>query len=164
MLALPGSSFLWVAAPLYPPLLATVILVAGSTLGGMVAYFFARTMATPWFAPMENNRFFHLLEKRSDFLTQCMLRTFPGFPHSFINYSAGILKLPLLPFLLAAVIGLSIKTMLYTITIHRAMKVTNPADLIRIETMVPLLMLTLFFALAQLFQRHLSRTDKKDRT
>ena len=37
--ALAGSLFLWVAALLYPPVTATLILVTGSTLGGLGAYF-----------------------------------------------------------------------------------------------------------------------------
>lgn len=160
MLALPGSSILWVVAPLYPPLTATLILVAGSTLGSMAGYLFARRLATPWLTRIGDNRLFRLLERRSDFLTQCALRTFPSFPHSFINYSAGILRLPVGPFLLAAVIGISIKTLLYTITIHGAMKATDPSELIRIETMAPLVMVALLFVLALLFQRRLSRTEK----
>lgn len=161
MLALPGSSFLWVVAPLYPPLTATLILVAGGTMGAMGGYLFARRMTGPWRARISENRFFQLLEKKSDFLTQCAIRTFPAFPHSFINYSAGILKLPPLPFLLAAIIGLSIKTILYTTAIHGAMRVSEPSQLIRIETMAPLALLTLLFILAQLFQRRLSSIDKK---
>ena len=161
MLALPGSTFLWVIAPLYPPLTATLILVAGGTMGAMAAYLFSRRLAGPWRARIGDTRFFRLLEKRSDFLTQCAIRTFPAFPHSFINYSAGILKLPLLPFLLAALIGLSIKTLLYTTAIHGAMKASDPSELIRIETMAPLGILTLLFVLAHFFQRHLSRIDKE---
>lgn len=159
-LALPGSTFLWVIAPIYPPLTATLILVAGGTLGAMGGYLFARRLAGPWRTRIGENRFFRLLEKRSDFLTQCAIRTFPAFPHSFINYSAGVLKLPLIPFLLAAMIGLSIKTILYTTAIHGAMKANDPSELIRIETMAPLGILTLFFILAQIFQRRLSRIDK----
>ncbi|MBE9537235.1 MAG: TVP38/TMEM64 family protein [Proteobacteria bacterium] len=161
MLALPGSTFLWVIAPLYPPLAATLILVAGSTMGAMGGYLFARRLTGPWRARIGENRFFRLLEKRSDFLTQCALRTVPAFPHSFINYSAGVLKLPLLPFLLAAMVGISIKTILYTTAIHGAMKASDPSELIRIETMGPLVILTLLFVLAHFFQRHLSRIDKK---
>lgn len=152
MLALPGSTFLWVIAPIYPPLTATLILVAGSIMGAMAAYLFARRLTGPWRARISENRFFRLLEKRSDFLTQCAIRTFPAFPHSFINYSAGVLKLPLLPFILAAMIGISIKTFLYTTAIHGAMKASNPSELIRIETMAPLMILILFFILAQIFQ------------
>lgn len=160
MLALPGSSLLWVVAPLYPPLIATPILVAGSTLGSMAGYLFARRLATPWLTRIGDKRLFRLLERRSDFLTQCALRTLPSFPHSFINYSAGILRLPIGPFLLAAVIGISIKTLLYTIAIHGAMKASDPSELIRIETMVPLVMVALLFVLALLFRRRLSRTEK----
>ncbi len=152
MLALPGSSFLWVIAPLYPPLTATLILVAGSTMGAMAGYLFARKLTGPWRRRISENLFFKRLEKRSDFLTQCAIRTFPAFPHSFINYSAGVLKLPLIPFLLAALIGLSIKTFLYTTAIHGAMKASDPYELIHIETMAPLMILVLFFILARIFQ------------
>lgn len=38
--ALAGSLIFWVAAPLYPPAMATFILAAGATLGGIGAYFF----------------------------------------------------------------------------------------------------------------------------
>lgn len=156
-LALPGSTFLWVIAPLYPPLTATLILVAGSTLGAMGGYLFARRLSGPWRARICENRFFKMLEKRSDFLTQCAIRTFPAFPHSFINYSAGVLKLPLIPFLLATMIGLSIKTFLYTVAIHGAIKASDPYELIRIETMAPLMILVLLFIVAKIFQLRLSR-------
>ncbi len=43
--ALAGSLFLWVVAPLYPPPMATFILAAGGTLGGISAYFFSRRLA-----------------------------------------------------------------------------------------------------------------------
>ena len=152
MLALPGSTFLWVIAPIYPPLTATLILVAGSTMGAMAGYLFASRLTGPWRERIYKNRFFKQLEKRSDFLTQCAIRTFPAFPHSFINYSAGVLKLPLIPFLLAALIGLSIKTFLYATAIHGAMKANDPYELIRIETMAPLMILVLLFILAQIFQ------------
>ena len=161
MLALPGSTLFWVVAPLYPPLTATFILVAGAALGALAAYFFSRTLSRPWRTSMGKNRIFRLLEKRSDFLTQCALRTFPGFPHSFINYSAGMLKLPLFPFLLAAVMGLSLKILIYAVTIDRAMKTSDPSQLIRTETMGPLLLLALLFIVAHFFQRRLARMDKE---
>ena len=161
MLALPGSTLLWVVAPLYPPVSATLILVAGSTLGGAAGYIFARTLAAPWLAQIRGNRFFHLLEKRSDFLIQCAIRILPTFPHCVINYSAGLLKLPLRPFLSAAVIGISIKTFLYTTTIYRAVNMTDPSELIRIETMAPLVILALLFILALFFQHRLSRMHRK---
>ena len=152
MLALPGSTFLWVIAPIYPPLTATLILVAGSTMGAMAGYFFARRLTGPWRARICENRFFKMLEERSDFLTQCVIRTFPAFPHSFINYSAGVLKLPIIPFLLAAIIGLSIKTFLYATAIHGALKASDPYELVRMETMTPLMILVLLFVLARIFK------------
>jgi uncharacterized membrane protein YdjX (TVP38/TMEM64 family) len=39
-LALPGSSLIWVAAILYKPLIATLLIACGGTLGGFAGYFF----------------------------------------------------------------------------------------------------------------------------
>jgi len=46
--ALAGSFFLWIAAPLYPPAMATFILAAGGTLGGISAYFFSKRLTDDW--------------------------------------------------------------------------------------------------------------------
>ncbi|MCK5091504.1 MAG: TVP38/TMEM64 family protein, partial [Gammaproteobacteria bacterium] len=98
MFALPGSLFLWVATLLYPPVSATIILVAGSTLGGLAAYLISRTLATPWKKRIQQNQIFHTLQARGDFITLLALRIMPGFPHSVINYSSGILHLPISSF------------------------------------------------------------------
>ena len=90
--ALAGSLVLWVAAPLYPPAMATFILAAGATLGGVGAYFFSGYMTDEWIKRIENSQAYKLLHKQDNFFTLFALRVFPAFPHSLVNYSSGVLK------------------------------------------------------------------------
>ncbi|WP_455212379.1 TVP38/TMEM64 family protein [Kaarinaea lacus] len=160
--ALPGSLLLWVVAVIYVPTTATIILVSGSTLGALGAYWFARWESVGWTAQIQQNRIFHVLEKRGDFLTLSTLRILPSFPHSVINYGAGILRLPLGQFIGSAIIGFTLKNFLYTNAIHGAVTAADPSDVIRLETIVPLIILALLFAIAAFFHSHWSRIHKGD--
>lgn len=157
-LALFGSGFLWIAALLYPPPLATLILVAGNTLGGLGAYTIARTLTGPWQSALRRRRLYRLLSRHGDFLTLCSLRLLPGFPQSAINYSSGLLRIPVGQFTASAVLGLTVKTLLYTDLIDRLVERPHPAALLRSEIIVPLVILAILFAAARLFQRRWSRS------
>ena len=156
MFALPGSSILWLVAPIYAPIMATSILVIGSTLGGLAAYWIAQQSRSPLVHRICQQRTFMLLKKRSDFMSLFCLRVFPGFPHSLINYSAGILKLPLLSFVISAIAGLGIKTYLYTNVIYNAASTSNLPELGRIDIIGPLLLVVLLALLAKFieFKKH----------
>ena len=65
--ALAGSLFLWVAAPLYPPAMATFILAAGATLGGISAYFFSKRLTDDWVVKTEKSNTYKLLHKQDNF-------------------------------------------------------------------------------------------------
>jgi len=149
MFALPGSSILWIAAPIYEPLLATSILVTGSTLGGLAAYWFANQTQSPILHHVRQQPLFSQLKKRSDFISLFGLRVFPGFPNSVINYSAGILKLPLSTFIISAILGLGIKTYLYCNVIYKAVSTPSVSELVHIETIGPLLLIVLLALLAK---------------
>lgn len=118
--ALPGSVVLWMVAPFYPPWLATLILLVGSLSGAAGARRFSMRLKRPSERGEETSTVIRLLHRRADFFTQCSLRALPGFPHSLINYAAGILHLPLATFMLAALVGLGIKWGVYTTAIHGA--------------------------------------------
>ena len=47
-LALAGSLFLWIVAPIYPPVTATFILALGGTLGGLGAYWLSSYLSQEW--------------------------------------------------------------------------------------------------------------------
>ena len=53
--ALAGSVFLWVVAPIYPPEMATFILTAGGTLGGVGAYLFSNNLTQEWIERIETS-------------------------------------------------------------------------------------------------------------
>ena len=149
MFAMPGSTLLWVMAALYPPVPATLILVTGASLGGLAGYLFARKLATARLAQLRNNRLFRLLREHGDFLTLCALRVTPGFPHSIINYGAGILGLPLGRFFAAAVLGLSVKSFLLSSVIYHTLGAAEPSELAWRDIVLPLILLALLLLLAR---------------
>lgn len=141
--ALAGSLFLWIAAPLYPPLTATLILTAGSTLGGLGAYFFSRSLTDEWKRKIENSRTYRVLHANDNFFTLFAMRVFPGFPHSVVNYSAGILNARLTHFVAAAILGIFIKTYIYAQVIYGATSALSVDMLLDIKVYGPLLLLSL---------------------
>lgn len=145
--ALAGSIFLWIAAPLYPPAMATFILAAGGTLGGLGAYLFSNYLTEEWKAKIENSRSYKLLRAQDNFLSLFAMRVFPAFPHSLVNYSSGILKVKLSHFVLAAVLGIGIKSYIYARVIYHASSSLSLDMLLDISVFGPLVVLSLVSAL-----------------
>jgi uncharacterized membrane protein YdjX (TVP38/TMEM64 family) len=145
--ALAGSIFLWIAAPLYPPAMATFILAAGGTLGGVGAYLFSNYLTEEWKAKIENSRSYKLLRAQDNFLSLFAMRVFPAFPHSLVNYSSGILKVKLSHFVLAAVLGIGIKSYIYARVIYHASSSLSLDMLLDISVFGPLVVLSLVSAL-----------------
>jgi uncharacterized membrane protein YdjX (TVP38/TMEM64 family) len=152
MFALPGSTVLLLVAPLYPPAVAAAILAAGGSLGGLAGYFFARRMTARELARLRRKRLFLLLQKHADFPALLALRLLPAFPHSVINYGAGVLRLPIAAFLAAAVLGLGVKSFLYASVIYPAAQ-AEFSELARIDTVVALLGLALLVFVGRAFRR-----------
>jgi len=140
--ALAGSFFLWIAAPLYPPAMATFILAAGGTLGGIMAYFFSQRLTDEWIAKIENSHTYRILHQQDNFFALFALRVFPAFPHALVNYSSGILKVRLTHFIPAAILGIAIKSYIYCSVIYNATTSASPADLLDISTFGPLILLS----------------------
>ena len=141
--ALAGSFFLWIAAPLYPPAMATFILAAGGTLGGICAYLFSRRLTDEWVAKIEKSHIYRMLHKQDNFFTLFALRVFPAFPHSLVNYSSGMLNVKLTHFIAAAILGLSIKSYVYSNVIYNATSKASFDELLDISTYGPLIFLSL---------------------
>jgi uncharacterized membrane protein YdjX (TVP38/TMEM64 family) len=140
--ALPGSLFLWIAAPLYPPAMATFILAAGGTIGGITAYLFSKRLTDDWVERIENSHTYKLLHKQNNFFTLFALRVFPAFPHSLVNYSSGILNVKLSHFIPAAILGISIKSYIYSKIIYKTTASASLEDLLDISTYGPLILLS----------------------
>ena len=140
--ALAGSFFLWIAAPLYPPAMATFILAAGGTLGGIGAYFFSQRLTDEWIERIENSHAYKLLHKQDNFFALFALRVFPAFPHSLVNYSSGILKVKLSHFIAAAILGIGIKSYIYAEVIYNTVTSASFDELLNISTYGPLVLLS----------------------
>ena len=154
--ALAGSLFLWVAAPLYPPAMATFILAAGGTLGGLGAYFFSEYLVEDWTKKIEKSHTYRILRKQDNFFTLFAMRVFPAFPHSLVNYSSGVLRVNLIHFVLAAMLGISIKSYIYARVIHDATSL-SPQELFNISTLAPLIILSLLSILGVFVKYKLTR-------
>lgn len=140
--ALAGSLFLWVVAPLYPPVMSAFILAAGGTLGGIMAYYFSRRLTDDWVSRVENSHTYRLLHKHDNFFTLFAFRVFPAFPHSLINYSSGILQVKLSHFIAAALLGISIKSFIYSKVIYSATTSASIDELLNISTYGPLILIS----------------------
>jgi len=140
--ALAGSTFLWVAATLYPPVTAALILASGAMLGGLSAYFFSQKLTDEWIHKVENSKVYRLLQKEDNFFTLFALRIMPAFPHALINYSAGILQVKLVPFMIAAFLGIGIKSYVYAKVIYQATTTGSFAELLDFATFGPLLIVS----------------------
>ena len=142
--ALAGSTFLWIAATIYPPMSSTLILVTGTTLGGIAAYFFSRRLTDEWIKKIEHSTAYKLLRKENNFFSIFALRLMPAFPHSLINYSSGILKIRLRYFIPATLLGISIKSYIFSEVIYNATTSLSLNVLLDFSTYGPLLLFSLF--------------------
>ena len=140
--ALAGSVFLWVVAPLYPPPMAAFILAAGATLGGIGAYFFSMRLTEDWIRKIESSHAYKLLHKQDNFFALFALRVLPAFPHSLVNYSSGILKVKLSHFIAAAILGVGIKSYIYSEVIYNAAASATLENLLDFSTYGPLILLS----------------------
>jgi len=154
MFALPGSTLLWVVAPLYPPLYASAILALGGSLGGLAAYFVAQRATARQLVLLRDNRWFRYLERHSDFLALLAVRLFPAFPHSVVNYGAGVLRLPIGSFFFAAFLGLGVKSFLYASVIHSVVE-AEPSEFFSLETLLALIGLVALVLVGRAFGRRL---------
>ncbi len=145
--ALAGSIFLWIVAPLYAPATATFILAAGGALGGLGAYLFSGYLTEEWKTRVQNSRSYKLLQAQDNFLSLFAMRVFPGFPHSLVNYSSGILNAKLSHFVVAAVLGIGIKSYIYARVINSASNSLSLDLLLDISVFGPLVLLSALSAL-----------------
>lgn len=158
--ALPGSMLIWVAGLFYAPLTATMVIVAGGTGGAVAAYAFTRGMSTDFAGGIESSRFFNLLRRHSDLATLCAIRTLPNFPHSVINYGAGILGVPLPRFIAATIVGFSAKGYLYASMIRRAATAEGFSDVVDLRTVGSLFIIAGLFVAGKLIQRYARTTGR----
>lgn len=158
--ALAGSLIFWVTAPLYPPVTATLILATGATLGGVGAYFFSEYMTDEWTRKIEKSPAYKLLHKQDDFFALFALRVFPAFPHALVNYSSGILKVKLSHFIIAAFLGVGIKSYVYADIVYNLTTTASIDDLLNISTVLPLVLLSVITFVGVFLKYKLTNKEK----
>lgn len=156
--ALPGSLGLWLIAPFHPPVVSVGMLLAGSVLVALGAHMLSHRLGKRWSPGANAERLVDVLSHRSDLLTQSALRVLPGFPHSFINYAGGVLGLRRGTFLLAALLGLTVKWGVYATTVHGAVEAIETGDALQPQTLLPLFMLAGMLLLGGLVRKRIERS------
>ena len=155
--ALTGSTLVWIIAALFTPLTSTIMITTGTTLGGVMAYLFSNRMSDEWVRKVHHSRVYHLLQQKGNLYTLLALRLMPGFPHSVINYSAGILKVGLIRFVPATIAGSAIKSYVYSSVIYNAIITENPTGNIEFSELWPLLALSILILAGMAVRNHLGR-------
>ena len=155
--ALAGSSMIWITAALFTPIHSCLIITTGTTLGGMAAYVFSARLSDDWTRKVKGSRVYQLMRREGGFFNLLALRVMPGFPHSIINYSSGILRLSLINFIAATVAGTAIKTYVYSTLIYKATSAGTPGDNIGISAVWPLLALSLCLLIITMIKHYLDK-------
>jgi uncharacterized membrane protein YdjX (TVP38/TMEM64 family) len=151
--ALPGSMIYLAAGLLYDSLNATLVIVAGGVSGAVAAYYFSQYMSKDSRNRIQSSKLFSIMQKQCDFATLSAIRTLPGFPHSIINYGSGIINVSMPKFIAAAIIGFSAKGFLYASAIQQATTVDPFRETGRVETVLPLVGLALFFITGKIIHK-----------
>ena len=159
-IGLPGSIGVWMIAPFYPPLVATLLLTVGSVAGAYGAYQLSARLGDRWKPSSLTLKVMGTFEKRSDLMTQCALRLLPGFPHSVINFAAGLRRLPIKTYLMAAVLGLSVKWMVYSSAIYGALEAIEEENPLQFEVILPLIILAALLLIGAWFRRRVEAVKK----
>jgi len=87
-------------------------------------------------------------------MTLFAVRVMPGFPHSVINYSSGILHLKLINFIPATLLGITIKAYVYSELIYKATTATFIAEDLAISDVWPLFVLSLVLLVIMLIRHY----------
>lgn len=141
--ALPASTLMLAAGVMYAPVWATTWSTLGGVLGGVAAYMLVERLSRERIERYTKSHFYKRLQTHAGLGELTALRVMPGFPHSVINYSAGLLHVPLPVFLLSSTMGHAVKAYVYTSAMHAATHVDADASF-SWATVWPLVLLALF--------------------
>ncbi len=154
---LPGSFGMWLIAPFHPPWIATLLLLSSSMVGAIGAYLFSARLGRDWKPSGFSARIVRMLERQGGLTTQIALRVLPGFPHSVVNFASGVLAVPLPIFLVAALIGQTIKWAVYATAVYGVVDAVETGEAIRPETIIPLIVLSVLLLAGTWFKRRVMK-------
>lgn len=160
---LPASIFFFITPLLYPPIISTLIITAGSFFGSIAGYAAAKNIAGNKTDKYFNNKAAEFLRKHSSFAPIFALRIIPSSPHFVINYSAGLLKIPITPFITATVAAISIKAFFYSFAVDSAIAAESLSDAIDLKTVFPLFALALIAITAKIIKQKWEEKEKPNK-
>lgn len=158
--ALPASVFFFITPLLFSPLPATAIICLGSATGTTMGYVAARYIGGPWVERFRDHRVTRFLQRHSSFSSLFAIRAFPSSPHGFINYGAGLVRIPLPKFLLATLCGVGIKAFLYATAIGGSVGASSIREALNWQTVAALTAISMLGIGGHVVQR---RWDERDR-
>jgi uncharacterized membrane protein YdjX (TVP38/TMEM64 family) len=142
----------------FKPLLATIVVFTGGTIGSILAYGIARQLAK---ANMQKRKPKPNLVKRmrenTSFASLFALRICPGVPHAAINYTAGALHVPIQPFVMSTAVGFLAKGLVYTTAVYRATHTAPETGLLSFSMLWPLIALLLMAVTGILIERRIAQ-------
>ncbi|MDT4898708.1 MAG: hypothetical protein QOH25_3785 [Acidobacteriota bacterium] len=136
--ALPASIFLFITPLLFAPHWSALITTAGCALGSGIGYAVARFVGGAWVDRFRDGRLHRFLMRHSSFMVLFAIRLTPSSPHGFINYGAGLARLPFIRFVLATTMALAIKSYVYAEAVHNTVGAKSLFDALNAKTMLSL--------------------------
>ncbi len=156
--ALPASAFLFITPLLFPPHWSALITTAGCALGTTIGYLVAHFVGGTWVEKFRDGRLHRFLERHSSFMVLFAIRLTPSSPHGFINYAAGLARIPLARFVLATTLAMALKSYVYAEAVHNTVGAKSLFDALTPKSMLSLLAVALLAILGHLLHRRYIRT------
>jgi uncharacterized membrane protein YdjX (TVP38/TMEM64 family) len=136
--ALPASIFLFITPLLFAPHWSALITTTGCALGSALGYSVARFVGGAWVERFRGGRLHNFLMRHSSFMVLFAIRLTPSSPHGFINYGAGLARIPFIRFVLATTLALAIKSYVYAEAVHNTVGAKSLFDALSAKTMLSL--------------------------
>jgi uncharacterized membrane protein YdjX (TVP38/TMEM64 family) len=155
--ALPASIFLFITPLLFAPHWSALITTIGCALGTAIGYAVARFIGGAWVDRFRDGRVHRFLMRHSSFMVLFAIRLTPSSPHGFINYGAGLARIPFLRFVVATTLALAIKSYVYAEAVHSTVGARSLFDALSAKTMLSLTAVAALAVIGHLLHRRYLR-------
>ncbi len=110
-----GTILAAAAGLLFGPVLGTAVGVIGGTLGGLLSCWLARRWGAAAFAALARPGLSRVLERVNErpFRSVLVLRVMPGMPATWLNYAAGLTRIPYASFAAASALASAPRILIY---------------------------------------------------
>ena len=151
--ALPASAFLFITPLVFPPHWSALITTTGCALGTTLGYLVARFVGGAWVERFRDGRLHRFLTRHSSFMVLFAIRLTPSSPHGFINYGAGLARIPLARFVLATTLAMALKSYVYAVVVHQTVGARSLFDALTPKTMLSLFAVALLALAGHILHR-----------